>query len=89
VDSEDEDTIDRVAFALEYPPVETKPPDKQERHTFTITGTKPVRRFDCSDGEGGGAHVVTGYIDTDAACLYAAKIYDGVDYSRAGMGSHH
>ncbi|KAK4042975.1 hypothetical protein C8A01DRAFT_44045 [Parachaetomium inaequale] len=45
----------------------------QER-TFTITGTKTLRRFGV---DGGGAHVVTGYADRDKAAVYLAKIYDG------------
>jgi hypothetical protein len=69
---------DRVAFALDNPPIETLPPSG-EQHTFTITGTKSLRQFD-SGTDDGGAHVVTGYLDGDEAAVYVAKIYDGVHY---------
>ncbi|KAK4099346.1 hypothetical protein N658DRAFT_430121 [Parathielavia hyrcaniae] len=73
--------VDRVAFALDNPPLETEPPD-QEKHTFTITGSKTVRRFDpdSDDSGNGGAHVVTGYFDRDEEVVCLAKIFDGVYY---------
>jgi hypothetical protein len=68
---------DRVAFALDNPPIETKPPGGEE-HTFTITGTKTLRQFSVKSG---GAHVVTGYFDRNRTTVYVAKIYDGVYYT--------
>ncbi len=76
-------TVDRVAFALDNPPVETEPPSDPENFTFTITGTKTTRRFGYSyddDQDHGGPHVVTGYLDSDDEFVYVAKIYDGVDF---------
>jgi len=70
--------VDRIEFALDHPPLETEPPAEEEEYTFTITGTKTVRRFDVEDG--GGPHVVTGYLDGDESAVYVAKIYDGVDF---------
>jgi hypothetical protein len=67
---------DRVAFALDNPPIETEPPGEEE-HDFTITGTKTMRPFTIKSG---GAHVVTGYIDRKQTTVYVAKIYDGVYY---------
>ncbi|KAG7293834.1 hypothetical protein NEMBOFW57_003892 [Staphylotrichum longicolle] len=46
-------------------------------HTFTITGTKTLRRFGIDEG---GAQVLTGYVDRDEAQVYLAKVYDGVYY---------
>jgi len=68
---------DRVAFALDNPPIETLPPSGEDEHTFTITGAKTLRRFGIDDG---GAHVLTGYVDRDEAQVYLAKVYDGVYY---------
>ncbi|KAL2141525.1 hypothetical protein VTI28DRAFT_2344 [Corynascus sepedonium] len=48
-----------------------------EEHTFTITGSKTLRRFHV---DGGGAHVFTGYFDGDKEVVCLAKIYDGVYY---------
>jgi hypothetical protein len=72
-----DDMIDRVTFALDNPPLETSPPQQGEEHTFTITGTRTLRRFGIDDG---GAHVVVGYIDRVESAVYVAKIYDGVYY---------
>ncbi|KAK4118959.1 hypothetical protein N657DRAFT_323490 [Parathielavia appendiculata] len=68
--------VDRVAFAMDNPPLETEPAATEE-HTFTITGSKTLRRFHV---DGGGAHVVTGYFDRDKGVVCLAKIYDGVYY---------
>ncbi|KAL2128346.1 hypothetical protein VTI74DRAFT_9307 [Chaetomium olivicolor] len=54
-------SADGVAFAVDNPPLETEPLDGEE-HTFTIAGSKTMRRFHV---DGGGAHVVTGYFDGD------------------------
>jgi hypothetical protein len=70
---------DRVQFALDYPPLETKPPAKEE-HTFTITEVKTLRR---PHVDGGGAHVLAGYFDGDKTAVCVAKIYDGVAYPLA------
>ncbi|RYP20370.1 hypothetical protein DL765_002828 [Monosporascus sp. GIB2] len=69
-------SVDRVAFALDNPPLETEPPAGKE-HSFSITGLKTLRRFHV---DGGGAHVVTGYFDRDKDVVCLAKIYDGVYY---------
>jgi hypothetical protein len=63
--------MDRVKFALDYPPIETDPPGKLER-TLTITGSKTRRTS-------GGAHVPTRFLDGQPV-EYVAKIYDGVHY---------
>lgn len=42
-------SVDRVAFALDNPPLETAPPAGEE-HTFTITGSKTPRRFHVDGG---------------------------------------
>lgn len=72
-------SVDRVAFALDNPPLETleTEPAAGEEHTFTITGSKTLRRWHV---DGGGAHVVTGYFDRDKDVVCLAKIYDGVYY---------
>jgi serine/threonine protein kinase len=57
--------------------LETAPPPSVTEHTFTITGTKTLRRVGTDEG---GAHVVTGYLDQDQAVQYVAKIYDGLSY---------
>ncbi|KAK4124609.1 hypothetical protein N657DRAFT_572214 [Parathielavia appendiculata] len=67
---------DRVDFALDHPPLETEPPSREE-HTFTITGTKTLRRPGLDPG---GAQVVSGYFDGDKEVVCLAKIYDGVYY---------
>jgi serine/threonine protein kinase len=67
---------DRIYFALNNPPLETEPPAGEE-HTFTITGTKTLRRPGVDPG---GAQVVTGYFDGDETAVCLAKIYDGVYY---------
>jgi serine/threonine protein kinase len=67
----------RLWFAIENPPLETTPPPSVTEHTFTITGTKTLRRVGIDEG---GAHVVTGYLDQDKAVQYVAKIYDGLSY---------
>ena len=67
---------DRDAFALDNPPIETKPPGEEER-TFTITGTKSMTQFSVRHG---GPYVVTGYLDGNPTAVYVAKIYDGVYY---------
>ena len=64
--------IGRVEFALANPPIETKPPGEAER-TLTITGIKTRRK-------GGGANVVTCFLDRDRSVEYIAKIYDGAHY---------
>ena len=63
--------MDRVKFALDYPPIETDPPSKLER-TLTITGSKTRRTS-------GGAHVLTCFLDGQPV-EYVAKIYDGAHY---------
>ncbi|KAK4149469.1 hypothetical protein C8A00DRAFT_46926 [Chaetomidium leptoderma] len=68
--------VKRVAFALDNPPLETGPLIGDE-HSFTITGTKTLRRPGVDPG---GADVVTGYFDRDESAVYLAKIYDGVYY---------
>jgi hypothetical protein len=73
---------DRVAFALDNPPIETQPPGG-EQHTFTITGTKTLREFSIMNG---GPNVVTGHIDGKQATVYVAKIYDGVYYPIGDCG---
>jgi len=40
--SQDAMSVDRVAFALDNPPLETEPPAGEE-HSFTITGSKTLR----------------------------------------------
>ncbi|KAK3290732.1 uncharacterized protein B0H64DRAFT_420885 [Chaetomium fimeti] len=67
----------RLPFALQYPPLETPPPPSVTEHTFTITGTKTLRRVGIDDG---GAHVVTGHLGQNKAVSYVAKIYDGLSY---------
>ncbi|KAL2173625.1 uncharacterized protein P884DRAFT_272997 [Thermothelomyces heterothallicus CBS 202.75] len=74
--NQDATTVDRVALALDNPPLETEPPAGEE-HTFTITGSKTLRRFHV---DAGGAHLVTGYFDRDKDVVCLAKIYDGVYY---------
>ncbi|KAH6623517.1 hypothetical protein F5144DRAFT_606010 [Chaetomium tenue] len=69
--------VERVAFALQYPPLETAPPPSVTEHSFTITGTKTLRRVGIDQG---GTHVVIGYLDQDKAVQYVAKIYDGLSY---------
>ncbi|KAL2127513.1 hypothetical protein VTI74DRAFT_10621 [Chaetomium olivicolor] len=64
--------VDRVAFALCNPPIETEPPGPRER-ILTITGSKTLR-------DEGGAHILTCFLDDDRSVEYVAKIYDGVYY---------
>ncbi|KAK4141553.1 uncharacterized protein C8A04DRAFT_39050 [Dichotomopilus funicola] len=68
---------DRVAFALDNPPVESCELLDDE-YPFTITGVKTLRHL--SSDNRGGPHVVTGYAEDKKETLYVAKIYDGVDY---------
>ncbi|KAH6847370.1 hypothetical protein B0I37DRAFT_374895 [Chaetomium sp. MPI-CAGE-AT-0009] len=75
--------VKRLPFALQYPPLETPPPPSVTEHTFTITGTKTLRRVGI---DGGGAHVVTGYLDQNKAVSYVAKIYDGLSYPFEDQG---
>ncbi|KAK4133760.1 hypothetical protein BT67DRAFT_442672 [Trichocladium antarcticum] len=74
--NQDATSVDRIALALDNPPLETEPLAGEE-HTFTITGSKTLRRFHV---DGGGAHVVTGYFDRDKDVVCLAKVYDGVYY---------
>lgn len=70
------DNIDRIAFALENPPIETWPPQTAKSRRLTILKKidhRPVSRV-------GGPHVVICYLDSDKSQRYVAKIYDGVDY---------
>ncbi|KAK4141967.1 uncharacterized protein C8A04DRAFT_13652 [Dichotomopilus funicola] len=78
--------IDRLEFALAYPPMD----DESHQHpstgndtvlerSLTITGSK-TRRNNDNGSERRGAHVLTCFLDGDATVEYIAKIYDGVDY---------
>lgn len=74
--NQDATSVGRVALALDNPPLRTEPLAGEE-YTYTITGSKTLRRFHV---DGGGAHVVTGYLDRDKDVVCLAKIYDGVYY---------
>ena len=70
-----DDQIDRLNFALSYPPLETDPPAQAKSHMLTILKKIHYRQVSV-----GGPHVVCCYLDSDESRQYVAKIYDGVDY---------
>ncbi|KAK1763056.1 hypothetical protein QBC33DRAFT_623266 [Phialemonium atrogriseum] len=72
------DQVDRTAFAISHPPLETEPPhlEQAESHVLTIIEDLGKRRR----LKRGGPRVLRCYMDSDQSVHYVAKIYDGVYY---------
>ncbi|KAL1838419.1 hypothetical protein VTJ49DRAFT_2671 [Mycothermus thermophilus] len=75
--------MDREEFALNHPPIETKPPEGGSIGTsFTITDTKTLHRR-------GGPQVVVGYLGQDQTTKYILKIFDSVYYRLVEKGTEY